>query len=219
MNPTRVMVVADQEVVSSGLVAVLEQLAGLSVGAGTVADPAIDEAHVVLYDVAALAEHDSRQLDQLVKEHDCAVLAVTRDLRPDLADVALEHGVDGCVSLGASAEVFAAAVEAAAWGDLHGSESIDAPDFTANPARAVGETELDELRTAGLTPREHDVLRLITRGSSNQEIADQLFLSINSVKTYVRSAYRRIGVDSRSQAVAWGVHHGLENGPRTEGDE
>ncbi len=61
----------------------------------------------------------------------------------------------------------------------------------------------------GLTPREVDVLALITRGLSNQQIAETTYLSINSVKTYIRTAYRRIGVTSRSQAVVWCLQHGF----------
>ena len=62
---------------------------------------------------------------------------------------------------------------------------------------------------AGLSPREGSVLGLVVSGLSNQQIADRLYLSINSVKTYIRSAYRKLGVSSRAQAVAWGVQHGF----------
>jgi two-component system, NarL family, response regulator LiaR len=61
----------------------------------------------------------------------------------------------------------------------------------------------------GLSEREEQVLALIAQGLTNQEIADRVFISINSVKTYIRSAYRKIGVNSRSQAVAWGLRNGL----------
>jgi DNA-binding NarL/FixJ family response regulator len=61
----------------------------------------------------------------------------------------------------------------------------------------------------GLSPRESSVLALITAGLANQDIADQLYLSVNSVKTYIRSAYRKIGVTCRSQAVAWAMQHGF----------
>ena len=54
-----------------------------------------------------------------------------------------------------------------------------------------------------LSSRERQVVTLIAQGYSNQEIADELFLSINSVKTYIRSAYRKLGVSRRSQAVIW----------------
>jgi DNA-binding CsgD family transcriptional regulator len=61
----------------------------------------------------------------------------------------------------------------------------------------------------GLSDREEEVLRLIAAGLTNREIADHVFISINSVKTYIRSAYRKIGVTSRSQAVAWGMRNDI----------
>lgn len=63
-----------------------------------------------------------------------------------------------------------------------------------------------------LSSRELHVLHLIAHGLSNQEIADAVFLSINSVKTYIRSAYRKIGVTRRAQAVVWALRHGLDGG-------
>ena len=65
-------------------------------------------------------------------------------------------------------------------------------------------------RAAGLSSREAEIIALITQGLSNQEIADRAYLSINSIKTYIRSAYRKIQVTSRSQAVLWGVENGFK---------
>jgi NarL family two-component system response regulator LiaR len=50
---------------------------------------------------------------------------------------------------------------------------------------------------------------LITQGLSNAEIAERTHLSINSIKTYIRSCYRRIGASSRTNAVLWGIEHGF----------
>lgn len=60
-----------------------------------------------------------------------------------------------------------------------------------------------------LSPRERDVLSLIGDGLSNAEISERLFLTVNTVKTHIKSAYRKIGVDRRSQAVIWAYTHGL----------
>lgn len=54
-----------------------------------------------------------------------------------------------------------------------------------------------------LSQREADVMRLIAAGHSNQEIARLLNFSINSIKTYIRTAYAKMGVVSRAQAVRW----------------
>lgn len=83
---------------------------------------------------------------------------------------------------------------------------MHAPEQEAGPKpRRRPRPEVD------LTSRELEVLAMIARGFSNQEIADAACLSINSIKSYVRGAYSKIGVVTRSQAVAWGVRHGLGN--------
>ena len=57
------------------------------------------------------------------------------------------------------------------------------------------------------------MLSLISQGYSNQEIASEVVLSINSIKTYIRTAYRKIGVDSRAGAVSWAIRHGFASTP------
>lgn len=61
----------------------------------------------------------------------------------------------------------------------------------------------------GLSAHEGAIVSLIVLGLSNQEIAGALYLSAHSVRTHIRSAYLTMGVTSRTQAVSWGVHHGL----------
>ena len=61
-----------------------------------------------------------------------------------------------------------------------------------------------------LTRRETEVLSYIAAGLSNVDIAAELFLSVNSVKSHIRSAYRKIGVNRRVEAVRWAIKHGLE---------
>lgn len=63
-------------------------------------------------------------------------------------------------------------------------------------------------KDAGLTARETELVTLIARGLTNEEIAQEAHISINTLKTYIRSAYRKMGVVRRSQAVRWGIEHG-----------
>ena len=67
--------------------------------------------------------------------------------------------------------------------------------------------------------REAEIIALITQGHTNLDIAERSHLSINSVKTYIRTAYRKMGVERRPQAVLWGVRHGFAaTGPSPEED-
>jgi DNA-binding NarL/FixJ family response regulator len=62
-----------------------------------------------------------------------------------------------------------------------------------------------------LSPRELKVLRLIAQGWSNREIAEAVFLSINTVEFHAKSIYRKLSVKSRTQAVHEATQHGLLN--------
>jgi len=196
-----VEIVSPHDVVVTGLQGVLEAAlgAGVVVTVGSVAG----EPDVVLYDVIGLLDGDTAELDHWVQNTDSTVVAVSRDLRPDLACSALAHGAQAVVSLGVEAHALAEVVMAAVTGNL---DEV--------PAFQDGERCSRLGASAGLSEREADVLRLIVGGVSNQTIAHTLFLSINSVKTYIRSTYRKVGVDNRAQAVAWGLAHGFA--PPTE---
>lgn len=60
-----------------------------------------------------------------------------------------------------------------------------------------------------LTPRESQVLRLIAMGLSNQEIADALEISIETVKEHVQNLLRKTSLGDRTQAAVWALRHGL----------
>jgi len=64
-------------------------------------------------------------------------------------------------------------------------------------------------RGEGLTDRESEILALITQGKSNSEVATLTYLSPNTVKSYIRTIYRKINAGSRTQAVLWGVRNGF----------
>jgi DNA-binding CsgD family transcriptional regulator len=73
--------------------------------------------------------------------------------------------------------------------------------------------------TYELSEQEAEIIRLIATGISNDEVAGRMYLSINTIKSYVRAAYRKMGVESRTQAVLWAVEHGLVHpGEDDQGD-
>lgn len=59
----------------------------------------------------------------------------------------------------------------------------------------------EELRKSGLSKREHEVLELMAQGFSNQEIADKLFLSANTVKTHTSNIFMKLDVTRRTLAI------------------
>jgi len=157
-----------------------------------------EEPDVVLYDVVTLLEGDEEELRHRVGHTASTVVAVTRPLRPDLGSRALQLGAEAVLPLSASADDVRALVREAVAGTLAEQNGASADLHHHRLGAEVG-----------LSPRETDVLRGVVNGRSNHEIADELYLSVNSVKTYIRSAYRKAGVTTRAQAVAWCVRNGF----------
>jgi methanogenic corrinoid protein MtbC1/DNA-binding CsgD family transcriptional regulator len=82
------------------------------------------------------------------------------------------------------------------------------------PSAVTRVSPVDLSREPQFSVREVEVLALVCRGMSNSEIAAELYLSINSIKTYIRTAYRKIGLDRRSKVIVWALDHGYSTGQK-----
>jgi len=202
-TPIRVAIVNDYEIVVAGVAAMLaphrDRVVVVELDSGL---PVVSDVDVILYDTFGQVQGDAVDLEELVRGNTVPVAIFSWNLQPDLVERAVAHGAAGYLSKGLDAQAVVDAIEA-----IHRGETVTPPtDVTAAEPRVAGDWPGHE---HGLTAREAEVLALITQGLSNQEIADQTYLSINSVKTYIRTAYRKIDVTRRSQAVAWGMNHGF----------
>jgi len=201
--PIRIAIVNDYELVVAGVAAMLapfhDRVAVVELDSGL---PVISDVDVILYDTFGQVQGDGIELEDLVRGSDARVVIFSWNLQPDLVERAIRKGASGYLSKALSGEEVVEAVEA-----VHGGAVVTPPDTEPVDRGASGDWPG---REAGLTAREAEVLALITQGLSNQEIAQRSYLSINSVKTYIRTAYRKIGVERRAQAVVWGMKHGFE---------
>lgn len=202
MGAIRVALVDDYEVVVQGLAAMLRSYQDTVHVVELNANTRVDErVHIALYDSFANPQGDRDQVRRLAANplvDKVVVYSWNRD--PAIARAALANGASGYIAKGLTASALVDALRSV----HHGRGSLhlesDGPKVVAGDWPG---------REEGLTQRESEVLALITQGLSNLEVADHAGLSINSVKTYIRSCYRRIGVTTRAQAVAWGVTHGF----------
>lgn len=202
-SPIRVAVVNDYEMVVAGVAAMLEQhperVRVVEIDSGL---PVISDVDIILYDTFGQIQGDGVDLEDLVHGSGALVVIFSWNIQPDLVERAIERGASGYLSKELDAEQMISALEA-----VHAGQIVTPANHEAPVQDAAGDWPG---RAQGLTAREAEVLALITQGLSNQEIADRSYLSINSVKTYIRTAYRKIGVSRRAQAVAWGMRHGFE---------
>jgi len=202
-GPLLVTLVDDYDVVLTGLAHMFDDYRDEIVISEIDANAVLhDEIDIVLYDSFAQPESDHHEIAGLVANPRARhVVVYTWNFQPELIKSALDEGVHGYVSKTLPAKDLVAALEAVSMGEIVVSEPR---------RRAPSAAGLDwPGKREGITDRESEILALITQGKSNADVARLTYLSPNTVKSYIRSVYRKIGADSRTQAVIWGVGHGF----------
>ena len=201
-KPLRVTLVGDDELTVRGLSSMLGMTGTIEVVRLT-RSPA-EPVDIALYDHAhAGATASKPTVAQLLADPRIRRVALfTWNYQPWSAPGFLELGVAAYLPKSLTGAELVAA--------LHAVHNNQRPGVGLARTRADtgGPAESGEV----LTEREAHVLSRICQGCTNLDIALDLGLSINTVKSYVRSAYRKIEVESRSRAVLWGLGHGFGTG-------
>jgi DNA-binding NarL/FixJ family response regulator len=194
----RVALLGGDELVRRGLEGMLATLGGFELC--SVKDRQERPIDVALVETFGLPGDDTTLARAVADPYVRRVAVYTWNHHPGLAPEMLRDGVSGYLGKGLTAAQLGRALRA-----IHEGESVAAPmRLGGREQEMTSSSEVDQL-----TARERETLALIATGRSNDEIAREMQISLNSVKSYIRSAYRKTGVQSRSQAVLWAVSHGL----------
>ncbi|HJP76767.1 MAG TPA: response regulator transcription factor [Pseudonocardiaceae bacterium] len=199
----RVLLVDDHEVVRRGVRDLLDNERDIDVvaEAGTVAEAltvaAARKPDVAVVDIR-LPDGDGVALCRKLRAQPdgprCLVLTAFDDERVILD--AIDAGVSGYLLKQVRGQDLVTAVREVAAG-----HSLLDPVTTARVLDRMRHNETDEL--ANLTERERKVLELLGEGLTNRQIAERLFLAEKTVKNYVTSVLAKLGMQRRTQAVAW----------------
>ncbi len=123
-------------------------------------------------------------------------------------DAAARAGVDGVLSKMMPAAKLVEALEAIHAGRMVVSRPVR---VSKNDEQAEDPARKHDWqgRKEGLSMREAEMISFICQGLTNDEIAGRTYLSANSVKSYIRNAYRKLGISRRAEAVKWGLQHNM----------
>jgi len=201
-RPIHVALVDDYDVVVIGVANMLEPYRDRVVVAELDTNQSVEDGvDIALYDSFAQPESDHVEIKALIDNPQARrVVVYTWSFHPDLLAAARDLGVHGYLSKALTARELVAALES-----VHAGETV----FSPSPAKVRTQPGDWPGRGEGLTDREAEILALITQGKNNADIAALTYLSPNTVKSYIRGLYRKIDVESRTQAVLWGVDHGF----------
>jgi DNA-binding NarL/FixJ family response regulator len=198
-RPLQIAVANDYELVVAGVARLLERYGPRLQVVDLLVHPDAPEhsVDVVLFDTygRTSAEASARVAELASSPRIGRVAVYTLSWTPELVRWSLDAGADGVLSKSLRGGDLAAALERIAQG-----QSVVDPG-PGTPTRT--EERPWPGRSLRLTERESEVLALAGSGLTNEEIAGTLHLGVNTIKTHLRSAYRKAGLRNRSAAVAF----------------
>jgi NarL family two-component system response regulator LiaR len=207
-EPIRVLLVDDHAVVRSGLGAFLLAFDDLDLvgeaGSGEEAVRLCDQLapDIVLMDLI-MPGMDGVGATRVIREKhpEIQVIALTSFKEKELVEGVLEAGAIGYLLKNVSADELAGAIREA---------YVGRPTLAPEAAQALIQAQRQPPDLGfDLTDRELDVLALLVQGLSNPEIAERLVVSRSTVKFHVSNVLSKLGVASRTEAVAVALQHGL----------
>jgi DNA-binding NarL/FixJ family response regulator len=170
---------------------IVDEVRGVDATISSVAD---GDPEVVLLDARMLGRDALPLLRRLRTDYpDVMVVMYAMPCELELIQIALRSGACGCLLNSINPKDIAAAIR----------HAVDRTAYHAPGLPVLNEDEA--ARLVGLTRREAQAMRAVARGLSNKEIADELSLTVPTVKSHLRSLYRKLGVSNRTEAAGWAL--------------
>lgn len=193
-GPLRVALVNDYQIIVDGVREMLRPFADRVCVVETVSGNTPDSrADIALFDTFAGRRHALERVQEMIADGDIGqVVLYTWDAPAAFLDDLTALQVDGVILKSETGERLVDALER-----IHRGEPTGVDPAT------------DEMPPTVLTEREREVLALIARGASNREIARELYLSVDTVKTHVRNVFRKLDVSNRTLAALAADQFGL----------
>jgi len=197
----RCLVVDDHPVVRQGIRALLErELQGVEVSTAPTPEAALQESDdhpdVVVIDLRRVSGDVQQAVTNLQNTLKSPIVVFTADGGPRMLAEALKAGVKGYVRKDSPPEDLIRAIQAA-----HNGEFYVDPALSSSLLLEEGE------RT--LTARQSEILQMLADGMHTEEVARQLGLSTETVRTHTKRILSKLGAGTRTQAVAIGIRSGL----------
>lgn len=211
-TPIRVLIVDDHDMFGSSLAHVLDEEADLKVvDVVTTGKAALERVEATHPDVVLLDHRlpDTNGVDlvapMIAGRTPPSIVMLTASTSDQVLLAAIEAGAAGFLDKSRSVNEVMAAVRSAASG-----ESLISPQLLARLLPRLRRQRSDP--ATSLTERENDVLTLLARGLSNADIADELTVSVNTVRNHIANLSAKLGAHSKLEVLAVAVRRGLVAG-------
>jgi DNA-binding NarL/FixJ family response regulator len=203
----RTLIVEDHALVSEGLGMMLSLMSDVDlVGVASTGEQALEligreRVELVLMDVNLGPGISGIETTKRIREvaPEVKILVLTMFTDASTVTQAVKAGANGYLSKGATRDIVERAIA-----DVLAGRSVLDPAVTKGVFGRLGEKD-----PSALSQRELEILQELSNGRSTKEVAENVFLSEETVKTYLKQIFRKLGVRDRTEAVAEALRHGI----------
>ena len=193
-TPLRVTLVNDYEIIVQGLQRMLEPFSDrieiVEIEVGGLPSLPTD---IALFDTFGGRRYSLSRVQAMARDLAIGkVVLYTWDAPPAFRDDVAQQSVDAVILKSETGEALVQALERVHAGETAGFDELES-----------------SMTSTTLTQREQEVLALMALGKSNREIAHELYLSVDTVKTHVRTLFQKLGVSNRTQAALTAAEYGV----------
>ena len=209
----KVLIVDDHAVVREGLRALISYEPGIQVvaeaedGITAVFKARQYQPDVILLDLVMPRQNGLETIQQLQAEFpDCRILVLTSYAEDDKVFSAIKAGALGYLLKDSSPEELLKAIR-----EVYQGQSSLHPTIARKLVQEMSQQSTLPPSEEPLTPREMDVLKLVAKGLSNQQISDDLVISVQTVRTHVSNILNKLHLANRTQATLYALREGISN--------
>jgi NarL family two-component system response regulator LiaR len=218
-SPIRVLVVDDHRIVCEGIRSLMEEVEDIEVvGEASNGFESIDLVEslvpdVVLMDLVMPQMDGVEATQQITEKHpDIRVLVLTSFITDDKVFPAIKAGAMGYLLKDTGSSELIDAIR-----KVHGGESSLHPEIAHKVLLEVRQPSPEvQLTSDPLTEREVEVLKLVAEGKSNKEIAEELKISPNTVRTHINRIFKKLHLANRVEATLYALSQGVSSLKETE---
>jgi DNA-binding NarL/FixJ family response regulator len=217
MKEIKLLVVDDHTILRDALTSMLNQVAGIIVVGGlSSAEEVINQyktfnPDIILMDIVMSGAMTGLEATRWIKEQSPAikVIIISSEIKKEYVSTGIKCGIDGYLPKDTDKTTLIEAIKAVSNGEKYFNKAITNLIFEDYYKSEKTGTKRGRKVSLDLTKREHEVLELVASGKTNQEVADELFISIKTVETHKTNILEKLGLKNTVELVRYAIKHNI----------
>jgi DNA-binding NarL/FixJ family response regulator len=216
-NETKILVVDDHTMLRDAITTMLNQIEGITVVGGlSSGEEAVNSfksfaPDIILMDIIMGTGMTGLEATRWIKEQDptMKVIIISSEIKKEFVSTGIKCGIDGYLPKDTDKATLIEAIRAVSQGQKFFNKAITNlifEDFYKSEKEGPKRGRKVMLE---LTKREHEVLELVATGKSNQEVADDLFISIKTVETHKTNILEKLGLKNTAELVRYAIKNNI----------